>query len=344
VKRVALKDWWNTRKQSVLLDVRTPAEFEKGHIPGALNLPLFSNDERAEVGTIYKQEGPEPALLRGLELVGPKMRGFVERARDLVPDRKLTVHCWRGGNRSASMAWLLDLAGFEVEILEGGYKAFRKFVLDGFFKKKLNLTVLGGKTGTGKTSILHALREKGEQVIDLEGLANHKGSAFGWIGEDPQPTSEHFENRLFDVFSSLESEKPTWIENESRTVGKVYIPQGMWDQMKAAPLVNIEFPLEERIRHLVDTYTQTEAEDLKVCFRNLKKRLGGQNVKAGLEALERNDYATAVKIALTYYDKTYQYQLDNSPAPEVHMLSFDQLNPEVIAKTLIRFRSDGVME
>lgn len=344
VNKVDIENWWGRGGSSILLDVRTPAEYEQGHIPGARNLPLFTNQERAIVGTLYKKEGPEAALLKGLEIVGPKMRSFVEQAAGLAPDRKLTIHCWRGGNRSGSMGWLLDLAGFEVETLIGGYKAFRRFVLDGFFRKKLKLIVLGGKTGAGKTLILHELKARGEQIIDLEGLAHHKGSAFGWIGEEAQPTSEQFENKLFEAFDKLDAHKACWIENESRTVGKVYIPQGMWEQMKAAPLLNIELPPEERIRHLVDTYTQTDSEDLKNCFRNMKKRLGGQHVNAALEALDQNDYSSAVKIALAYYDKTYQYQLENTVAPEVHRLSFDHLDPASIAEALIRFRIGGLMD
>ncbi len=179
-----------------LLDVRSPGEYAQGHVPGALSFPLFSDAERATVGTIYKQQSRDLALETGLELVGPKLGGFVREARTLAPQGQVVVHCWRGGQRSGSMAWLLRQGGLDVWTLEGGYKAYRTWVLAELAAQQYSLYIIGGRTGTGKTKILHALRQMGEQVVDLEGLACHKGSAFGFIGELPQPTVEQFENDL----------------------------------------------------------------------------------------------------------------------------------------------------
>ncbi|MBK8554971.1 MAG: tRNA 2-selenouridine(34) synthase MnmH [Lewinellaceae bacterium] len=212
--------------ERVLLDVRSPGEYAQGHIPGAFSFPLFSDEERARVGTTYKQANPEAALLLGLDLVGPKMGHFVVEALKLSRNKKLAVHCWRGGQRSKSMAWLLRLAGCDVVTLNGGYKAFRHEALDQYHLHPYNLRVVGGRTGSGKTKVLQALRDMGEQIIDLEGLAHHKGSAFGAIGEQEQPSVEQFENDLFFALRALDPQKRIWIENESRSIGRVYIPTG----------------------------------------------------------------------------------------------------------------------
>ena len=176
---------------------------------------MFTDAERARVGTLYKQQGRDAAMLEGLRIVGPKMALIVEKARMLAPDGKIGVHCWRGGERSASVAWLLEKAGFiEVFTLQRGYKAFRELVLSSFSSPK-KLMILGGYTGTGKTEMLALLREQGEQVVDLEGLARHMGSAYGGIGKGAQPTTEHFENLLWDELSKQDPHRTIWLEDES---------------------------------------------------------------------------------------------------------------------------------
>ncbi|HHH49493.1 MAG TPA: tRNA 2-selenouridine(34) synthase MnmH [Saprospiraceae bacterium] len=336
-KQLSAKTFLETARNRVILDVRTPAEFLQGHIPEAKNFPLFSNEERKEVGTLYKQVSPEEAYLRGLELVGLKMRSFVEQAKVLAPQKKLAIHCWRGGKRSQSMAWLLANAGFDVVTLKGGYKAYRNYVLNEFEKNNYQIIVLGGRTGCAKTTILHELQKLGEQVIDLEGMAHHKGSAFGWIGEDVQPSTEHFENTLLFELQKLDQNKRIWVENESRGIGKIFIPNGFWKKMKSASLINIERPLEERVQHLVDTYTQESKEDLLIAFQKIKKRIGGQNLKMAEAALSDNDYSQAAKIALGYYDKTYQYNLEKNNSPQIFNISYHDKNSKEIAEELISF-------
>lgn len=320
-----------TRINRILLDVRSPGEYRQGHIPGAHSFPLFSDIERAEVGTLYKQNGKDIAMVRGLEIVGPKLASFVKEARKLANGSGLAVHCWRGGQRSQSMAWLLRQGGFDVVTLDGGYKAFRQHVLGTFELKRLNLIVLGGKTGTGKTKILHALQAQGEQVIDLEGLAHHKGSAFGHIGEPEQPTVEQFENDLFEKILELDPQRRVWIENESQSIGRVFLPQAFWLQMKKSPLYNVEVPFERRIQNLVEDYTGISNAALEAAFRRIERKLGGQHLKAALEALQAGDPATAAAIALKYYDKTYQFGLENNPSPEIKLLRFSTELPEDIA-------------
>lgn len=336
IQRISVTKAFSEHRHSLLLDVRSPGEYARGHVPGAVNLPLFSNEEREKVGTIYKKTGPQEALLKGLSFVGPRMADIIRKVSSMTADEKVCIYCWRGGKRSGSIGWLLDLAGFQVDIIEGGYKSYRHFVLDSIDKLNLRLRVLGGKTGAGKTEILHQLAKRGEQIIDLEGLANHKGSAFGWIGEAPQPSTEHFENLLLDYVQNLQPEQRIWIENESRSVGKVYLPDKLWFLMRAAPVIEIDLPIDERVTHLVKTYTQTRIEDLISAFNNLKKRLGGQHVQAALEALEDNNFQLAARIALTYYDKAYQAGMEKRDKSTVNTLYFDKLDPCLIADFLLK--------
>ena len=233
------------------------------------------------------------------------------------------------------MAWLLQSAGFEVTLLSGGYKLYRQFVLEGFAQTNLNICVVGGPTGTGKTKIIHALAAAGEQIIDLEGLANHKGSAFGFIGEAPQPTVEQFENELFKVMSQLDPARPVWVENESRSIGRLYIPAGFWEPMKAAPLFHIEIPLQARIDNLLTDYVLEHTEELKLAFNKIATKLGGLRLKNAIEALDQGDFAAAASIALEYYDKTYQFCLDNSTSSDIQIMKFEDGDPEKIAQALI---------
>jgi tRNA 2-selenouridine synthase len=324
-------------QQMPILDVRSPGEYAQGHIPGAVSFPLFTDEERAKVGTRYKQVGKDSAFVLGLEFVGPKMAGFVKRALKLAPDRKISVHCWRGGQRSGSMAWLLKGAGFEVEVLKGGYKTYRHWVIEqtAAVAQQARFRVVGGPTGSGKTKIIHALRAMGEQVIDLEGLAHHKGSAFGFIGEQPQPSVEQFENLLWQAFSQLDPTRTIWLENESRSIGRVFIPHGFWEPMKAAPLFHVVIPNEARMEHLLADYVLEHTEDLRTAFQKIDSKLGGLRFKNAMEALDRGDFRTAAAIALEYYDKTYQHCLDVNQSPDIRRLEFEHGDPIRIAEALV---------
>lgn len=262
------------RTDRVVLDVRSPGEYAQGHIPGAVSFPLFDDLERARVGTVYKQQGKEEAMLLGLKIVGPKMEKFVRQARKLAPHRRLAVHCWRGGQRSGSMAWLFRQSGFDVVTLLGGYKNYRRHLLDAFEQIAFPMIVIGGQTGSGKTKVLRELQRLGEQIIDLEALAHHKGSAFGAIGELPQPTVEQFENDLFEAMIPLDPGRRVWLENESRSIGRVFVPEGFWRHFKASPLYNIEVPSECRIQNLVDDYTGFSSEELEEAFLRIEKKTG----------------------------------------------------------------------
>lgn len=293
-----------------VLDVRSPGEFVQGRIPGALSFPLFTNEERKEVGTLYKQVSPEEALLKGLEFVGPKMAGFVREAGQLAPNRKLALYCWRGGQRSGSMAWLLSTAGFEVILLKGGYKAFRRLVVEAK-PQGHRFQVLCGYTGSGKTRILHALAQLGQTVLDLEKLAHHKGSAFGTIGETPQPSQEQFENELFHFLHQTPSETRIWLEDESRAIGRLRIPDFLFEPMSVSPGFLIERDVEDRIAEAVGLYGQAPAEVLEESVRKVAKRLGGDGLKAALESIRSGSLTEAATILMRYYDKAYRHGIEN---------------------------------
>lgn len=339
VHRLEIADFLKKGATTPVLDVRTPAEFQQGRIPGALNLPLFSDEERAEIGTLYKQVSREAAFMRGLDLVGPRMTGMVRQAESLAPGRQALVHCWRGGQRSESVGWLLNTAGFEIGVLEGGYKAYRNHVLSFFDKVPFRLLVLGGPTGSGKTEVLHAMEARGAQVVDLEKLANHKGSAFGSLGEEAQPSSEHFENMLFEAFSKIDPSRPVWIEHESRGIGRVYLPDPFWRQMMENPLVLVDPGMEARLDHAMDVYGHFETPLLKSCFIRVQNRMGGQYVKAALEAIDAGDIRAAAAIALAYYDKTYSHHLEKYPHADVRRLSIEGMSRPEAAAALINLEN-----
>ncbi len=323
-----------------VIDVRSPGEFAHGHIPGAFNIPLFDDAERAKVGTRYKRAGRDAAVLTGLELIGPKLASFVKQSRRLSPDGEVLVHCWRGGMRSASFAWLLETAGLRVAgTLRQGYKAFRQEALHAF-EKPLPLVVLGGQTGSGKTEILHSLRQLGEQVVDLEGLAHHKGSSFGAIGEAPQPTVEQFENELFAALRPLDPGRRIWLEDESATIGTVRIPHPFFAQMRRAPVFFLEVPKEERIGRLVQMYTGCDDALLAEAVERIHKRLGGQHYARAMQALSAGDYATVADVTLTYYDKAYLFGLSKRDPNTVHRLPVAGLSPAATAERLVAHAND----
>lgn len=293
-----------------ILDVRSPGEFVQGHIPGAFSFPLFSDEERVTIGTLYKKEGRNPAVLAGLEIVGPKLAEFVRRAEALAPNREVLVHCWRGGMRSSSMAWLLETAGFKVYILNGGYKEFRRSALNEIpFPQKL--LVLGGYTGSRKTEILKEIENSGGSVLDLEGLAHHRGSAFGSISNLPQPTNEQFENEVFVALFRLQNERQVWVEDESNPIGKVHFQKQLYEQIRQSQVAFLEIPIESRTQYLVELYGDISPEELASAFQRIAKRLGGQAVKEALEALKNKDLRAAAALALQYYDKAYRNGLNS---------------------------------
>ncbi len=296
-----------------ILDVRAPAEYAQGHIPGAVSLPLFTDEERAHIGTTYKQVNPEKAVLLGLDFFGPKLRPLVEQAKKLAPSQEVRLHCWRGGMRSGAVQWLLELAGFQVTLLDHGYKDYRRWAAAEFARPR-QLYVLGGYTGSGKTAVLHALAAQGQPVLDLEGLANHKGSSFGSLGQPPQPTQEQFENDLAAALGALPTDRPVWVEDESRSIGSLHIPTPFFGQMQAAPLLALDVPRAARVPKLAEEYGRHDAGALASAVLRLRKRLGGLVTKEALAAIAEDDMDQMVDLILAYYDKTYAHTMASAPA------------------------------
>lgn len=318
-----------------IIDVRSPSEYAKAHIPNAFNIPIFSDQERKKVGIRYKESGRDNAILTGLDIVGPKMKQFIKQALKIAPDKKILIYCWRGGMRSKSMAWLFDFYGFEVSILAGGYKSYRNHILDSF-EKTANIFILGGKTGSGKTLILKALQEKGEQILDLEKIANHKGSAFGAFGEKEQDSNEFFENNLFVEWNKLNLTKPVWIEDESHSIGRNFIPNALFNQMRNAQTVFIDVDKQKRIEYLVEEYSIFGNEAIESALNSIRKRIGNNNYKTAIEALNNNDYGKIVELTLQYYDKAYLYGLSKRKEDKVMQLQFNHMNIDEIATSIIQ--------
>ena len=325
-------------KGNAVLDIRTPAEFSDGHLPGAISFPLFSDEERVVVGTLYKQQGRNQAVLKGLELVGPKLKKFVLKAAKL--EGPLFLYCWRGGMRSNSMAWLLSTAGREVYLLEGGYKAYRGYCREQI-AAGLKLIMLSGPTGSGKTEILQQLSLQGHQVLDLEGLANHRGSSFGGIGQPPQPGTEQFTNLIFEKISGFDLSRAIWVEGESQNIGKVFILEELFSQMNCCPTIRIDPPKSLRIERLVRDYACFPAEELQFSIEKISKRLGGKLTKDTLEALHAGDFRKVVDITLDYYDKTYDFSMARR---ETEMIPFvpGSYAPDQAAKEIAEFSDKNI--
>ncbi len=304
VQNIPLDFLLSQRLTLPMLDVRSEGEFASGHIPEAYNLPILNNEERRQVGICYKGKGNKAAVLLGYELVAHKFKDYIKEVFEIAPQKKVFVYCWRGGLRSSILADLLKNAGFTVYRLKGGYKTYRTWALAQLTTRK-NIQVLGGATGSQKTSLLYWLALQGHQVIDLEGLANHRGSAFGHIGLGNQPSHEQFENRLALEWSKTNPMKPLWLEDESRMIGKLNLPKAIYEQIRESTLYKLDIPAEERKEYILQTYGRMPMEELAAATEKLKRRLGDENFRLAIECLETGDKKGWLDFVMAYYDKTY---------------------------------------
>ena len=358
MQKINIERFLELAKQHPVIDVRSPAEYAHAHIPGAHSLPLFSDEERKIVGTTYKQQSREAAIKIGLDFFGPKMRKMVEQVEELIGNRQLAIgkedsssrrnlpianclllYCWRGGMRSAGVAWLLDLYGYNVFSLIGGYKKFRNHVLE-TFKLPFQFKILGGYTGSGKTEMLKALQNQGEVAIDLEEIARHRGSAFGKMGCE-QPSQEMFENVLAqelrgklvrqDSFGAIGNgqlarnvelspftsrspsgdHSPIWLEDESQRIGDINIPHELWKTIRQSPVYFFDIPFEKRLNRVVDEYGTMDKEKLIDCIIRIQQRLGNLETKNAINYLHENNTVECFRILLKYYDKWYLKSLHN---------------------------------
>lgn len=361
IERIAIDDFLKTACRSVLLDVRSPGEYYHAHLPGAVSIPLFTNEERAVVGTAYKQQSREQAIKIGLDFFGPKMRRMVEEvearleaqrvieSNDANSRKTVCIYCWRGGMRSGAIAWLLGLYGFNVLLLQGGYKRFRRWAIEKL-AQPYNLKLLGGYTGSGKTELLHELERQGQPVIDLEVLAGHKGSAFGNIGLPQQPSQEQFENLLaLQLDAKLQQSTnsnffktpcPIWVEDESQRIGTINIPNAFWASMRSAPVCFLNIPFENRLQHLATGYGDLNRAQMIDAIRRISKRLGPLETKNAIRFLEEADTISSFRILLQYYDKQYRKALHNRQnlpnlLHEISCATVDTANALLLSKPMM---------
>ena len=300
---------------SPIIDVRSPSEFRQGHWPGAVNIPLFSDRERETIGKSYKKESRLKAIFNGLKITIPKTKQLLEIIHQITINneginKSLRIYCWRGGMRSSAFAWLARTIGIRTYLLQGGYKNYRKWVLNRF-EDDLPIRLVGGKTGTRKTDLLNYINEDNIHVIDLEGIANHRGSSFGSLGMKEQPTTQQFENILAESLYKFQKNSAIeiWLEAESSNLGKCRIPNGLYRQMKKAPILEIIKEKNERVKNLVNVYSQNSQTELKDAVNRISKRLGPQRTKEALTAIDRKEWSKACESMLDYYDKCYEYEL-----------------------------------
>ncbi len=347
IERINVESFLALSREYPILDVRSPGEYAHAHIPGAISLPLFADEERKVVGTAYKQQGKQAAIKLGLEYFGVKMRSMVEEVERICgsyelenpPSTKRTilVHCWRGGMRSAGVAWLLDLYGYRVLTLIGGYKIYRNWVLDQF-KESYSFHVLGGYTGSGKTILLHELEKRGAACINLEALANHKGSALGALGEKRQPSQEMFENLLASALIKANAkEAGIYIEDESQRIGNLQIPMPLWYTMRKMHVYFLDIPFETRLDYITDEYSIHPKESIVESIYRIQKRLGGLETKLAVQSIQEGNFKEGFRILLKYYDKYYTKGLNNRIDGEslIHTIKVEGIHPVTNANILI---------
>ncbi|MES2690661.1 MAG: tRNA 2-selenouridine(34) synthase MnmH [Bacteroidota bacterium] len=318
LQKTEIHSFLSLAKHYPVFDVRSPAEFAHAHIPGAHSLPIFNDNERKEIGTSYKQVSREDAIKKGLRYFGPNMEDFVTKVEQAMrnyasDDKKVLVHCWRGGMRSGAMAWLLGFYGFDVHVLDGGYKAYRNHILTQL-ELPFRLNIIGGYTGSGKTEVLHQLQKRKIAVVDIEAIANHKGSAFGGFGQGAQPSQEQFENNLHHALTAFyftengvfNQAEPIWVENESQRIGALNLPNSFYQTMQHQPAYVIDVPFEERLEYIVKHYGTIEKEKLVNAIIRIQKKLGGLDTKNAVNFLLENNVHECFRILLSYYDKRYK--------------------------------------
>ena len=335
---ISLDEFWSLREQFPVIDARSEREFDQSHIPGAINIPILNNTERIQVGTLYKERGPEEATIKGFELVGPRFHLILKDALKRFPEKKVIIYCWRGGMRSHILAWLLTMVGFEIFRLIGGYKTYRTYSFE-LVRKDWNLIVLGGKTGTGKTRLLKKLQESGEQIIDLECLANHKGSAFGAIGQPAQPSVEQFENEFAETLQKLDPKKPSWVENESRKIGRLILPDNFYHQMLTSPLIDIYKTDQERINLIIEEYASLPQDELILAVLRIKKRLGGLRTSEAIRAIVEGNHEAWISNMLIYYDKAYTFDLDKHGDGKTIQLDLSSIDEDMATNLLLEAKS-----
>lgn len=337
---ITLKELLDNRENEMqtVIDVRSPSEYHDATIPGSINIPVFSDEERSEVGTLYKQVGQEAAKKRGLEIFSAKLPQFIEAFNQI--DLPKTVFCWRGGMRSKTAATVLDLMGIHVHRLHGGYRAFRQWVVATLenLDFKPDLYVLNGNTGSGKTILLKKLSENDFPVIDLEGMAGHRGSIFGQIGLEPH-NQKKFDSLLIQEIQRFQDAPFVFIEGESRRIGKVSIPEFLYTKKEQGVQLFIDLPIDERVRNILDDYQPWNSPvEFIHAFNRIKKRIHTPIAAEIGQDLQDGNYHHAVRLLLEYYyDPRYEYAAKQYPEKQtIHLQATDNDDAfEKVKKTIL---------
>ncbi|MBV5259479.1 tRNA 2-selenouridine(34) synthase MnmH [Synechococcus moorigangaii CMS01] len=328
---------------TAIIDVRSPAEFAEDHIPGAVNFPVLDNEERAIVGTIYKQRSPFEARKIGAALVSKNIgrhleAHFLDQPKGFHP----LIYCWRGGQRSNSFATVLSQIGWQTTLLVGGYKTYRDYVRRSLdtLGQNLSLRILCGYTGSAKTKLLQALKQDNFQVLDLEAIAAHRGSLLGQMWTDApqaQPSQKWFESLLLEKLKTFDPARPIWVESESNTVGNIHLPKSLWENMGRSPVVEVVLPLAERVQLLMAEYPHLieQPEILKQLLGHLTAKYGKRQIQAWYTLIDRQQWPEFVGAILQeHYDPTYRRSLPHhfqTPQKTIHL---ENLTPQSI-KTFI---------
>mgnify|MGYP000588362212 CR=1 FL=1 len=308
------------RRFDAIIDARSPSEFAHDHIPGAINCPVLDDEERARVGTLYKQVSPFDARKLGAVMVARNVANHIETLfADKPKGWKPLVYCWRGGQRSGSLSLVLSQIGFRVQVIEGGYQAYRRAVMADLEKlpEGLRFRVLCGKTGSGKSRLLAALQSQGAQVLDLEGIANHRGSVLGLVPGQPQPTQKRFDSVLWDTLRRFDPGQPVWVESESRKVGELRVPEQLIHHMRAAPCVRVELSVAARVRLLMEDYDFFVNDVPAFCERlNALRALRGNEVINEWQAAASSGRIEGVveQLLTTHYDPVYLQSMQRNYA------------------------------
>ncbi len=335
---------------SEIIDVRSKSEFAEDRIPAAINLPVLDDDERAEVGTIYKQINPFTARKKGAALVAKNISEhltthFANKDKDYHP----LVYCWRGGQRSNSMATVLSQIGWRVTVLEGGYKTYRAYVRQQleYLPAKFTYKVLCGLTGSGKTHILRQLQQRGAQVLDLEALANHRGSLLGEEWQEkptPQPSQKYFESLLLQQLQNFDVNKTVWLESESNKIGRVYLPLSLWQKMKQASCVEIQLPIATRVNFLLQEYPYLVNNPvfLKAKLELIKSRIGKQKLNQWYQFIDSEQWEEFVKnLLICHYDPTYCQSIERDFTNVEKLLHLANLSDDSIKQILDKLALDS---
>ena len=330
---------WTSADYDMIIDVRSPAEFADDHIPGAMNMPVMSNDERAEIGTLYKQESAFIARKRGAAIAARNIASHIDSVlSDKPAGFTPLIHCWRGGQRSRAFAHICSEIGWSCYLLEGGYKYYRRAVLSGLenFPGDMTFIIISGRTGNAKTALLAELAAQGGQILDLEEAAAHRGSLLGALPNAPQPSQRLFESRVYQQLHGLSSEKPIFVESESSRIGEVQIPRDIWKKMGTASQITIETPRPARAAFLMAGYDHLMRDEttIRKLISGMGLRLGADRVAHWQSLLDGRDWTMlAMDILEHHYDPAYDRSLSKHDREQISIVRQEDCSAECLMKT-----------